>query len=150
MDLPCILLLFSHLVVSDLCEPHGLQHARPPCPLLSPRVGSDSCLLSWWCHSTICHPLLLLPSIFPSIRVYSNELVLHIRCPQYWSCSFSASPSNEYSGLISFRIDWFDFPAVQGTLRIFASTTVWKHQFFSAQPTLWSNSHIHTWLLEKP
>ena len=68
-------------------------------------------------HLILCHPLLLLPSIFPRIRVFSNESVLPIRCPKYWSFSFSISPSNEYSGLISFRIDWFDLPAVQGTLK---------------------------------
>ena len=68
-------------------------------------------------HLILCHPLLLLPSIFPSIRVFSNESVLHIRWPKYWSLSFSISPSNEYSGLISFRIDWFDLLAVQGTLK---------------------------------
>ena len=68
-------------------------------------------------HLILCHPLLLSPSIFPSIRVFSNESVLHIRWPKYWSFSFSISPSNEYSGLISFRMDWLDFPAVQGTLK---------------------------------
>ena len=84
---------------------------------------------------------LLLPSVFPSIRVFSNELVLHSRWPKYWSFSFSISPSNEYAGLISFRIDWLDLLAV---------TTVLKHQFFGTQPSLWSNSHIHTWLPENP
>ena len=68
-------------------------------------------------HLVLCHPLLLLPSIFPSIRVFSSELALHIRWPKYWSFSFSISPSNEYSRLISFRIDWFDLLAVQGTLK---------------------------------
>ena len=68
-------------------------------------------------HLILCHLLLLLPSIFPSIRVFSNESILHIRWPKYWSFSFSISPSNVYSGLISFRIDWFDLPAVQGTLK---------------------------------
>ena len=68
-------------------------------------------------HLILCHSLLLLPSVFPSIRIFSNESVLHIRWPKYWSLSFSISPSNEYSGLISFRIDWFDFLAVQGTLK---------------------------------
>ena len=68
-------------------------------------------------HPILCHPLLLLPSIFPSIRVFSNESVLRIRWPKYWSFSFSISPSNGYSGLISFRIDWFDLLAVQGTLK---------------------------------
>ena len=84
------------------------------------------------------HPLLphSLP-IFPSIRVFSNDLALHIRCPEYWSFSFV--PPNEYSGLISFKMDWFDLLAVQGTLKI-----VQKHQFFSVQPSLWFNPHIHT------
>ena len=75
-------------------------------------------------HLILCLPLLLLPSIFPSIRVFSNESVLRIRCPNYWSFSFSISPSNEYSGLISFKIDWFDLLAVQGTPRVFSSTTI--------------------------
>ena len=87
-------------------------------------------------HLILCHHLLLLPSIFPSIRVFSNESALHIRWPKYWSFSCSISPSNEYSGLISFRIDWFDLLAIQGTLRVFSSTTIQKHQFFGAQPSL--------------
>ena len=101
-------------------------------------------------HLILCGPLLLLPSIFPSTRVYSSESALHIRWPKYWSFSFSISPSNEYSELISFRIDWFHFLAVQGLSRVFSTTTFQKHQFFGAQPSLWSNSHICTWLLEKP
>ena len=90
-------------------------------------------------HVILCHPLLLLPSVFSSSRVFCNESVLLIKWPKYWSFSFSISPSNEYSGLISFRIDWFDLFAVQGTLKSLL-------QHFS----LWSNSHIHTWLQEKP
>ena len=90
----------------------------------------------------LCCPLLLLPSIFPSIRVFSNELAFHIRWPKYWRFSFSISPSNEYSGLISFRIDRFDILAVQVLSRVFSSTTVQTHQFFSAQTPLWSSSHI--------
>ena len=95
-------------------------------------------------HLILCHPLLLLPSIFPRIRVFSNESALCIRWPKYWSLRFSISPSSEYSGLISFRIDWFDFLAVQGTLRVFSNTTVQKRQFFETQPSLWSNSNTHT------
>ena len=96
-------------------------------------------------HLILCHPLLLLPSIFPSIRVFPNESVLHIRWTKYWISSFSISPSNEYSGLIFFRIDWFDLLEVQGTLKILLHhTTIQKHQFFSAQLSLWSSSHIHT------
>ena len=99
-------------------------------------------------HLILCCPLLLLPLIFPSIRVFSNESVLHIRWPKYWSLSIN--PSSEYSGLISFKIDWFDLLAVQGTPIVFSSTRVQKHQLFSAQPSLWLNSHIRTRLLEKP
>ena len=100
-------------------------------------------------HLALYSPLLLQPSIVPSIRVFSSESALCIRRPKYRSFSFSISPSNEYSGLISFRIDWFDLFAVQGISRVFSNITVQKHQFFSAQPSLWSNSHIHTQLLEK-
>ena len=85
-------------------------------------------------HLILCQPLLLLPSILPSIRVFSNESVLCIRWPKYWSFGFSISPSNEYSGLISLRMDWFDLLAVQGTLKSILQTTVQKHQFFGAQP----------------
>ena len=99
------------------------------------------------------HPLsspLLPPSIVPSIRVFSNESVLHIRWPKYWSFSFTISLSNEYLGLISFRMDWLGLPAVLGTLKSLLQHHSQKHQFFSAQLSLWSNSHIHTWPLEKP
>ena len=102
-------------------------------------------------HLILYHPLLLLPSTFPSIRVFSSESALPIRWPKYWSISFSISPSNEYSGLISFKTDWFDLLAVQGTLkRVFSNTTVQKHQLFDVNLSLWSNSHVHTCLLEKP
>ena len=102
--------------MSDILRPHGLQHARPPCPSPTPRVYSNSSPLSRWCHPTIssCRPLLL-PSVFPSIRVFSNESVLCIRWLKFWSFSSSISPSKEYSGLISFRMDWLDLLAVQGT-----------------------------------
>ena len=96
-------------------------------------------------HLILCHLLLLLPSIFPNIRVFSSKPALCIRWPKYWSFSFSISPSNGCSGLISFRIDCFDLLS-----RVFASATVWKHHFFGAEPSLWLNLHIHTWLLEKP
>ena len=119
---PCALqkvLQFSCSVVSDSLWPHGLQHTRPPCP---------SQLLEFtqthvhWVGDAIQppHPLsspLLLPSVFPSIRVFSNESVLLIRWPKYWSLSFRISPSNEYSGLFSFSMDWVDLLAVQGTLK---------------------------------
>ena len=111
---------FSGSVVSDSVRPHGLQHARLPCPSPTPRsllklMSIQSVMPSN--HLILCHPLLLLPSILPSIRVFSNESVLCIRWPKYWSFTFGISPSNEYSGLISFRMDWLDLLAVQGTLK---------------------------------
>ena len=90
------------------------------------------------------HPLLLPPSIFPSIRVFSNESALCIRWPKYWSFSFSISPSNEYLGLISFRMDWLDLFQSKGLTIVFSNMTVQMHQFFSTQPSSQSNSHIHT------
>ena len=95
-------------------------------------------------HLILCQPLLLLSSIPPSIRVFSSESVLRIRWPKYWSFGFSISPPNEYSGLISFRNDWSDLLAVQGTIRSLLQHHSSKHQFFGAQLSLYSNSHIHT------
>ena len=107
---------------AQLCltlRPQGLQHARFPCPSPIPGVYSGSCPLSWWCHPTISFSvlLLLLPSIFPSIRVFSNDSVLHIRWSKYWNFSFSISPSKEYSGLIYFGMDWLALLAAQETLK---------------------------------
>ena len=98
-------------------------------------------------HLMLCCPLLLLPSVFPSIRVFSSESVLHIRWPKYWSFSFNIIPSNEYSGLISFRMDWLDLLAVQGTLKSLLQHHSSKAS--SLQHSAFFNSHIHTWLLEK-
>ena len=95
-------------------------------------------------HLILCCRLLLLPSIFSRIRVFSNESALCIRWPKYWSFSFTISPSNEHSGPISFRMDWLDLLAVHGLSRVFSNTTVQKHQFFGTQLSLYSNSHIHT------
>ena len=110
---------FSYSVVSDTFRLHGLQHARLPCPSPSPGVCSNSSTESEMPsnHLILCRPLLLLPSIFPSIRVFSNESALCIRWPKYWSFSFNISLSSEYSRLISFRIDWLELLAVQGTLK---------------------------------
>ena len=128
-------------IVFDSLWPHGLKHARLPCPSLSPVVFSNSCPSSQWCHPTILSsvaPLLLLPSVFPSIRVFSNESALPIKWPKYWSFSFSISPSNECSGLICFWIDWFDL-AVQGTLKSLLqhhsskATILWRSAFFMVQ-----------------
>ena len=103
--------------MSDSLQPHELQYARLPCPSPTPRVYSNPCPSSQWRHPTISSSvipsLLLLPSNFPSIGVFSNESALRIRWPKYWSFSFSISSSNGYSGLISFRMDWLDLLAVQ-------------------------------------
>ena len=108
--------LFCCSVVSDSLQPHRLQHTRLPCPSPTPIVhklmSTESVMASN--HLILCHSLLLLPSIFPSIRIFSNESVLCIRWPKYWSFSFNISSSSEYSGLISFRMDWLDLLAVQG------------------------------------
>ena len=195
---------FCRSAVSDSLQPRGVQHARPPCPSPTPRVYSNSCPLSWWCHLILCHPLLLLPSIFPSIRifskklapcissvqslscvqlfatpwtaacqaslsitnsrsppkpmsiesvipsnnhlilclpllllpsifpsikVFSNKSALHIRWPKYWSFSFSISPSHEYSGF-PLELTCLIFLQSKGLSRIFSNTTVQKHPFF--------------------
>ena len=115
----------------------------PPKPMsIKPMMPSN--------HLILCRPLLLLPSIFPSIRVFTNESALCIRWPKYWSFSFNISPSNEHPGLISCR--WTGWVSLQfkGLSRVFSNTTVQKHQYFSGQLSSQSNSHIHTRLLEKP
>ena len=101
-------------------------------------------------HLILRRPLLLLPPIPPSIRVFSDESTLRMRWPKYWSFSFSIILSKEISGLISFRMDWLDLLAVQGTLTSLLNTTVQKHQFFGTQPSSQSNSHIRSWPQEKP
>ena len=105
--------------MSNSLWPHGLQNARLPCPSPTPRACSNSCLASRWCHPTISSSVIPFSSCLQSFpaSVFSNESALHIRLPKYWSFSFSISPSNEYSGLISFGIDWFDLHEVQGTLK---------------------------------
>ena len=110
---------FSHSVMFDFLWLHELQDARLPFPSPTPGAWSNLPIKSVMPpnHLILCHPCLRLPSIFPSIRVFSNESVLGIGWPNYWSFSFSISPSNEYSGLTSFKIDWFDLCAVQGTLK---------------------------------
>ena len=115
----CLSLQFSCSVMSNSLWPHGLQHTRPPCPSPTPRDYSNSCPSSQWCHPTIssCRSPLLPPSIFPSIKVFSSDSLLFIRWPEYWSFSLIISPSNEYSGVISFRMDWLNLLAVQGTLK---------------------------------
>ena len=129
---------FSHSVVSNSLQPHEPQHARPPCPSQTPGVYSNSCPLSPVMpsnHLILCHLLLLLPSVFHSIRVFSNESVVCMRWPKYWSFSFRISPSNEHPGLISFRMDWLDLHAVQGTLKSLfqhysSKTSILQHSAF--------------------
>ena len=130
---------FSRSVMSDSLRPHEPQHTRPPCPSPTPRVHPNPCPLSTVMpsnHLILCRPLILLPSTFPSIRVFSNESVLCISWPKYWSFTFNISPSNEHPGLISFRMDWLDLLAVQGTLKSLLQHHSSKHQFFGAQLSL--------------
>ena len=111
---------FSHSVVSYSLRPHGLQHARLPCLSPNPRACSNSCPLNRWCYPTISSFVIFFsspPSIIPSIGVFSNKSVLHIRWTKYWSFSFSISPSNEYSRLILFTIDWFELLVFPGTFK---------------------------------
>ena len=139
---------FSHSVVFLLSETPWTAACQaslsitnswsPPKPMFSELVMLSN-------HLILCRPLFLLPSIFPSIRVFSNESTLHIRWPKYWSFSFSIIPSNEHPGLIC-PLGWTGWISLQskGLSRVFPNTTVQKHQFFGAQLTLWSNSHIYT------
>ena len=145
-------------VVSNSLQPHGLLNDRLPCLSPTSRACSNSCPYG---HDAIIigdaiqssHPLLS-PSP-PAFNLSQHQDLFQCvstshQIAKNWSFSFSISPSNEYSGLISFRIDWFDLLAVKGLSRVFSNTTVQKHQFFGAQLSLWSISHIHTQLLEKP
>ena len=130
---------FSCSVVSDSLRPHELQHARPPCPSPTPGVHTNSCPSSRWYHPAISSsvvPFSSCPQSSPSIRVFSNESALHIRWSKYWSFSFSISLSNEYSSLISFRTDWLDLLAIQGTLKSLLQhhnlkTSILPHSGFS-------------------
>ena len=133
---------FSCSVVSDSLQPHEMQHSRPPCPSPSPRVHPNPCPLIRWCHPTISSSIV--PFSFclqssPASGSFQNESALCIRCPKYWSFSFNFSPSNEYPGLISFRMDWLDLLAVQGTLKSLLqqhsskASILWHSAFFTVQ-----------------
>ena len=145
----------SHLVVSDSSRPQGPQHARPPCssptPGLLKLMSIESLMPSN--HLILCHALLLLSSIFPSIRVFLNESVLHIRWPKYWSFSLSISPSTEYSALISCWIDWLDLLAVPETLKslsqhhsseasIFLALSLLYGTTLTSMHDYWKNHHF--------
>ena len=130
----------------QLLQAHESQHARPPCPSPTPRGYSNSTSIESVIpsnHLILCRPLLLLPSIFPSIRVFSNESTLCMRWPKYWSFSLSISPSNEHRGLVSFRMDWLDLLAVQGTLKSLL-------QYHSSKASILQRSAFFTVQLSHP
>ena len=138
---------FSRSVVSDSSQPRVIAAHQASLSITNSWsslrfMSIESVMPS--SHLILCHPLLLLPPIPSSIKVFSNESTLQMRWPKYWSFSFSIIPSKEIPGLIAFRMNWLDLLEVQGTLRVFSNTTVKKHQFFGAQPSSQSNSHIHT------
>ena len=141
---------FSHSVVFYSLQLHGLQHIRLLCPSPTPGVHPNPSPLNRWCHPAISSSVVPFSSHLQSFPASGSFQMSQFFASvgQSWGFSFSIRPSNEYSGLISFRIDWFDLLAVQGTLN-FSNTTVQKLQFFSAQRSLCSSSHIHSWLLEK-
>ena len=155
------LLLFSSSIMSNSLRLHGVQHTRLLTPWPSPRVCSNWCPLSRWCHLAILSsvtPFSSCPQSFPTSGSFTMSWLFASGGQSYWSFSFSVSPSKEYSGLISFRIDWFDLLAVQGTLKGLIQHYNLKASIIQdpirisegSQPSLWSNSHNHTWLLEKP
>ena len=143
---------FTHSVVSDSLQPHESQHARPPCPSPTPGVHSNSHPSSPWLvmpssHLILCRPLLLLPPIPPSVRDFSSGSTLHTRWPKYWSFSFNISPSNEHLGPISFRMDWLDLLAVQGTLKSLlqhhsSKASTLQHSTLTFIPDYWKNHSL--------
>ena len=142
---------FSRLVVSDSLWPHELQHARPPCPSPTPGVHTNPCLLSWWCHPTISSsvvPFSSCPQSFPAPGSFPMSQ-LFAWGDQSIGVSVSASvlPVNTQDWSPLGWTGWISLKS-KGLSRVFSNTTVQKHQFFSSQLSLWSNSHIHTWLLD--
>ena len=132
-----------------LLWPRGLQHARPPCPSPTPEAYSNSRPSSQWCHPTISSSVIHLsscPQSFPASGSFPMSRFFTSGGKSYWSFSFGISPSNEYSGLISFRMDWLDLCSSRNSQE--SSTTQFKSINSSVLFSLWSNSHIHTWLLE--
>ena len=160
LDVAGMLLLFNHSVVSNSLQPHGLQHTRLPCPSLSLEFSQTPV----YCVNDVIQPSHLLSSplllsIFPSSRVffqYFSHQALHIRWLNYWSFSLSISPSNKYSGLISFRIESLISLLSKGSSRVFSNTIIWKHQLFGTQLSWWKKEwwnvtiEIHEqWLLNR-
>ena len=142
-----ILVQFSHSVVSDSLRPHGLQHARLPCPSLTPRAYLNLCPSSKWCHPTISSsvvPFSFSLQLFPASGSFPMSQLFASGGQTDAGFSFSVSPSNEYSGVISFRIDWLDLLAVEGTLKSLLQHHSSKASFFGTQLSLWSNSHRTT------
>ena len=152
-DLQCpqLSVQFNHSVVSTSLQPHGLQHARLPCPPPTPGVYSNSCPSSWWCHPTISSSVIPFSSCLQSFPAKESFPMSQFFTSGGQSVGASASvlPINIQD---RFPLGWTGWIALQskGLSRVFSNTTVQKHQFFSTQLSLWSNSHIHTWPLEKP
>ena len=144
---------FSHLVMSDSLQPHGLQHARLACPSTTPGVYSNSCPLSWWCHPTISFSVIPFSSCPQSFPVLGSFPVSQFLISGGQSIGVSASASLLPMNIQDWSpLGWIGWISLQsrGLSRVFSSTTVQKHQFFSTQLSSQFNSHIHTWLLEKP
>ena len=144
---------FSHSVMSNSLRPHGLQHARPPCPSSTPGVYSNSCSLSEWCHPTISSSVIPISSCLQSFPASGSFPVSQFFASGDQNLGVSASasvlPKNIQDWFPLGWIGWISFQS-KGLSRVFSNTTVQKHQFFGIQLSLWSNSHVHTWLLEKP
>ena len=145
---------FSLVVQSCLTlRPHGLQHARPPCPSPTPRVYSNSCPLRWWCHPTISSSVVPFSSCLQSFPASGSFPMSQFFTSGGQSIAVSASapvlPMNIQDWFPLWLTSWISLQS-KGLSRVFSNTTVQKHQFFSTQPSFWSNSHIHTWLLETP
>ena len=146
-------LRFSRSVVSSSLRPHGLQHTRPPCPSPTPEACSNSCPLSWWCHPTISSSVVPFSSCLPPFPASGSFPVSQFFTSGGQNTGISASASVLPMNIQDwFPLGWTGWISLQskGLSRVLSNTTVQKHQFFSIQLSLWSNSHIHTWLLEKP
>ena len=147
------LFLFSRSVLSNSLWPHGLQCARLPWPSLFPGVCSNSCPLHWWCHPTISSsvaPFFSCPQSFPTSGSFPRSWLSFSGGQSIRASASAISLSSEHSGWFPLGLTGLIYFLSKGLSRVFSSTTVWKHPFFNPQPYLWSNSHIHTWLWEKP